>query len=321
MEKNREPYFDNAKFLLVFLVVFGHIIQSYISSNEFMLNIYKFVYTFHMPAFILVSGYFSKGFNRHGYIKKITYKLIFPYLIFQAIYTIYNHFIQDSKIKLNPFDPEWSLWFLISLFCWNLLLFLFTKIPPKLAFTVSLVIALTVGYVDFVNHVLSLSRTLVFFPIFLAGYYLKKEHFDKIRTMKSKLTSIAMLTVVFICCLLIQFDYTWLFGSKPYSYFGEPGVISLVERLGFYCLTFVATFSFLAIIPEKKYFFTRWGTRTLYVYLLHGFAIKFFRHSSTMEWLHNYESLLMVTLLAAVLTCLLSTTFVKKLAEPVIELK
>ncbi len=83
MATSRDSYFDNAKFLLIFLVVFGHIIRSYIHDNDALLHIYKFIYTFHMPAFILISGYFAKGFNRHGYVKKIAWKLIVPYLIFQ----------------------------------------------------------------------------------------------------------------------------------------------------------------------------------------------------------------------------------------------
>lgn len=70
MATSRDSYFDNAKFLLIFLVVFGHIIRSYIHDNDALLHIYKFIYTFHMPAFILISGYFAKGFNRPGYVKK-----------------------------------------------------------------------------------------------------------------------------------------------------------------------------------------------------------------------------------------------------------
>ncbi len=89
MTKSRDSYFDNAKFILIFLVVFGHILRSFINGNEFMLHLYKFIYTFHMPAFILVSGYFAKNFKRKGYVKKLAVKLIIPYLIFQGIYSVF----------------------------------------------------------------------------------------------------------------------------------------------------------------------------------------------------------------------------------------
>ncbi len=55
-----------------------------------MLHLYKFIYTFHMPAFILVSGYFAKNFKRKGYVKKLAVKLIIPYLIFQGIYSVFT---------------------------------------------------------------------------------------------------------------------------------------------------------------------------------------------------------------------------------------
>ncbi len=175
MTKSRDSYFDNAKFILIFLVVFGHILRSFINGNEFMLHLYKFIYTFHMPAFILVSGYFAKNFKRKGYVKKLAVKLIIPYLIFQGIYSVFYYLIQDeSMASVNPIDPQWSLWFLVSLFFWNLSLYPFTKSPKMWALGASRGLAVMIGYLDFISETLSLSRTFVFLPMFLVGFYLKK---------------------------------------------------------------------------------------------------------------------------------------------------
>src|SRR4051812_39736772 len=166
--KQRTFYFDNAKFILIFFVVFGHMLRSFIEDNETIYTIYKVIYTFHMPAFILVSGFFAKGFYQKGYIKKITKKLIIPYLIFQTIYSVFYYFLYgQSEITLDPFNPHWSLWFLISLFCWHLMLLLFAKYNSVVSITVSLAIGLLVGYEDWISNYLSLSRTFVFFPFFL----------------------------------------------------------------------------------------------------------------------------------------------------------
>ncbi|MEM5595768.1 acyltransferase family protein [Niallia circulans] len=59
--KQRDYYFDNAKFILIFFVVFGHFIQSFINDNQNIYTLYKVIYTFHMPAFILISGFLPKG--------------------------------------------------------------------------------------------------------------------------------------------------------------------------------------------------------------------------------------------------------------------
>ncbi|WP_270573899.1 acyltransferase family protein [Bacillus glycinifermentans] len=322
MTNSRDSYFDNAKFLLIFLVVFGHIIRSYINDNDVLLHIYKFIYTFHMPAFILISGYFAKGFNRPGYVKKIAVKLIVPYLIFQGIYTVFYSFIDDQSLTaFNPFEPQWSLWFLLSLFFWNLFLFPFTKLPAAWSFAASLAIAVLVGYIDAVSDTLSLSRTFVFFPVFLAGFYLKREHFKKLKAWKGKQAALAVLAATFVFYFFVDFDYSWLFGSKPYSEFGAVGMKSALNRVALLVLTFGSTFGFMALVPENRYFFTLWGTRTFYVYLLHGFIIKSFRKTGAEEWLADYQSLTVLIIATAVLTFFLSSGFVKTVAQPFIELK
>ncbi|MFV0414475.1 MAG: hypothetical protein ACK5L3_14650 [Oscillospiraceae bacterium] len=58
MEKTRSCYFDNAKFLLILLVVAGHGME--LLGGRFIDAAYKLVYLFHMPAFVVILGYFSK---------------------------------------------------------------------------------------------------------------------------------------------------------------------------------------------------------------------------------------------------------------------
>ncbi|MGM0873312.1 MAG: acyltransferase family protein [Bacillota bacterium] len=320
--KNRDSYFDNAKFFLIILVVFGHIIRSFIDDSQLLMHVYKFVYTFHMPAFILISGYFAKGFRKKGYVKKITKKLILPYLIFQGIYSVYYFFIEkQGAIVLDPLDPHWSLWFLVSLFYWNVLLFVVTKLPTKWALFLAFSVGLAVGYVELISSYLSLSRTFVFFPLFLVGFYLKREHFEAITKAHVRGFSIFLLTITFISYFFIEFDYEWLFGSKSYSHFGEPSVLSAIIRLGFYSLTLITSLSFLSLIPKTHAFYTEWGTRTFYVYLLHGFIIQYMRNSELLDWMKDYQSLTLIIILSVLLTSTLSTNIVKAITQPFIELR
>ncbi|MFS0654378.1 acyltransferase family protein [Bacillus sp. 179-C3.3 HS] len=322
MGATRDHYFDNAKFLLIFLVVFGHLLRSFIHDHDGMLYLYKFIYTFHMPAFVLVSGFFAKGFRKPGFMKKVAMKLIIPYLIFQVIYSVYYYFLQDQSMSsVNPFDPQWSLWFLMSLFFWNLLLIPFSKLPFHWAMVVSLSIALLAGYVDSISHFLSLSRTFVFLPMFLAGFYLKKQHFELIRTHAGKVTAFLILIGVLMFCYFYEFDYSFLFGSQSYASLGDEGLIAAMKRMAWYLLAFAATFSFFALVPTRRFFFTKWGTRTLYVYLLHGFFIKLFRTTWFDDWVLNTASVMILLFITVLLTFTLSSTFVKTVAQPFIELK
>ena len=92
---HREAYFDNAKLLLIFLVVFGHIIQHLKSSIPLADVLYQWVYLFHMPAFVFVSGFFAKGSGKKSYIMKLVKRILLPYVIFQVFYTMYYFIIFD----------------------------------------------------------------------------------------------------------------------------------------------------------------------------------------------------------------------------------
>ncbi|WP_050614567.1 acyltransferase family protein [Bacillus testis] len=316
----RSFFFDNAKFILIFFVVFGHLLRTYIHDADSIYALYKTIYTFHMPAFILVSGFFAKGIYRKGYIVKLFKKLIVPYLIFQGIYSVYFYYLDKAPtIKLDPFEPHWSLWFLISLFFWNMMLLLFSRMKPLYGLTLTILIGLLVGYVDEISNYLSLSRTFVFFPMFLAGYYLKKEHIQKLFTVKIRVASILIFIIVIVGFYLYpDIDYKWLLGSKPYSELNAT--FGMLTRLSCYGLSFLMIACFLSLVPRGRYFFTLFGERTLYVYLLHGFFIQFFRESNLHQYVSSSNVYWILVALAMTLTLLLSSRFVFSMAQPVIEL-
>ncbi|MDQ0413531.1 acyltransferase family protein [Mesobacillus stamsii] len=321
--KQRDYYYDNAKFILIFFVVFGHLLRSFIEDNEMIYNIYKVIYTFHMPAFILVSGFFARGFNKKGYVKKIAQKLILPYFIFQLIYSIFYYFLYSkSTFTIDLLNPHWSLWFLISLFFWNLMLIGFARLSATTGLLIAFGVGLGVGYVDWISNYLSLSRTFVFFPLFLLGYHLTKNHIQALTRPSFKIGALLSFTVVFLGFYFHpEIDYKWLLGSKPYSMMEAATISSMFTRLGFYLLSLLMVFSFLSIVPKKQYFFTELGKNTLYVYLLHGFFIRTFRESEVQNFFHSPERFILLVFIALVLTFILSSKYTAALAQPLIEFK
>ncbi|NEE43848.1 acyltransferase family protein, partial [Streptomyces sp. SID8455] len=61
--KKRDPYFDNVKYLAIVLVAVAHAWEPVMDGSRATRALYMVVYTFHMPAFILISGYFSRTFD------------------------------------------------------------------------------------------------------------------------------------------------------------------------------------------------------------------------------------------------------------------
>lgn len=319
----RDYYFDNAKFILIFFVVFGHLLQSFIQDNEIIHTLYKVIYTFHMPAFILISGFFARGIYDKGYIKKIAKKLIIPYLIFQLVYSIFYYFLfNKSQFSIDPLNPHWSLWFLISLFFWHLMLLGFSRLKPLIGLTLAVIIGLGVGYIDWVSNYLSLSRTFVFFPMFLLGYYLTREHIHLLQKPTIKILTIVPFVITFLFYYFLpDMNYQWLFGSKSYSTLNSSAVLGMFIRLGLYLLSTIMVFCFLTIVPRNQYFFTNLGKNTLYVYLLHGFFIRVFRESNVTSYFSETENFFLLAMASFLLTLFLASRFATALTQPFIELK
>src|SRR5690625_300614 len=268
MERN--AYFDNAKLILIFLVVFGHMIQPFKDDSVFIGTLYIWMYTFHMPAFIFIAGFFAKGSGKMDYIIKLGKKLLIPYLIFQSIYSIYYFFIGKSdSLSGSVFYLHWSLWFLVSLFCWHILLIFFRRIHPVMGVAIAFLIGIIIGYFDQVGHMFSLSRTFVFFPYFLLGYWITEKQMMQLGRKSIKIVSCIVLVVIAIIIYYAPEIHTgWLLASKPYTDLGAPFFGSFA-RLSVYITSIVMLTSVLAWIPSKRYSFTYLGSRTLYVYLIH----------------------------------------------------
>lgn len=60
MQSNRSVFWDIVKGVAILLVVIGHQIQGSCGNTEVFAEdpIFKFIYGFHMPLFMLISGYF-----------------------------------------------------------------------------------------------------------------------------------------------------------------------------------------------------------------------------------------------------------------------
>lgn len=57
---DRVLYLDLLKCFAIFLVIWGHSIQYFKSTAYFDEPIYRIIYSFHMPLFMALSGYFSE---------------------------------------------------------------------------------------------------------------------------------------------------------------------------------------------------------------------------------------------------------------------
>lgn len=316
MERN--AYFDNARVLLIFLVVFGHMIQPFRDGSTELNTLYMWMYTFHMPVFIFLAGFFAKGSGDIKYVLKLSKKLLLPYLIFQVVYSIFYFYIGKEGWQTSLFDPHWSLWFLFSLFSWHMLLYWFKKIPAVLGILIAVQIGLIVGYFGEIGHTFSLSRTLVFFPFFLLGYWLTEKHVMWLKQRAFKLISLVIMSAAAVAIYYApDFNSGWLLASKSYGDLGSPEYGGIARLLVYLTSTLMAM-SVMAWVPTVKSKLTFIGTRTLYVYLLHGFFIQYFREANLFN-VDNIFDLFGLGLLSALIVFILSSKPVLGILQPLVE--
>jgi fucose 4-O-acetylase-like acetyltransferase len=322
---SRSLYLDNAKFILIFLVVFGHVISPLKGKDNVLFTMYSVIFLFHMPAFILISGYFSKGFKKKGHFIKSIKKVLLPYLIFQVIYSVFYYWNgNESYLKFDLLQPHWTLWFLLSLFCWNLFLYVFAKLK-WVGLIIAASIGIGVGYFDHVGSFLSLSRTFVFFPYFLLGYLLEPEHIKLIKKVKFSTGigfAVLLSTMLLFGALFPKDAVPWLLGDTSYAHMGVKEMTDGLIRASQYLITAMVIYGFLALVPASGFKLTVIGERTLYVYLLHGFIIKTIETFVSDDILNSMSDHYVTLVIFSLGVCvLLGSYFTKKYTRPLIELR
>lgn len=263
----RDPFWDALKFALIFLVVYGHIVIL-ADTSSYKVAMFNFIYLFHMPLFVFVSGRFSQIHDRKRYLRSI-WRFLKLLLVFQILYVLLFEQLSLEQLVI----PNYHLWYLLSLAFWRLMIY---TCPNRLLAQRSLVvfacfaISLLAGFIN-VGEPFSLQRTLTHLPFFMLGYYTADIDFKKYVDRIPFLVAVSVLFVVF--CLfffVLQDSYSYVFyGSIPY--WAESSSETL-NRFWGRCLflpsTLLVGLLVMRVVPANTTY-AKWGVRTMFVYIWH----------------------------------------------------
>ncbi len=315
----RDPWLDNARFILITLVAFGHLLEPLLDAHPWLAGGYRFIYAFHMPAFAFLSGAVAHGTVHARLLRSTTFRLLWPYLVFQGLYALAA--LAPAWPDAGPGSittPYWLLWYLLSLACWRLMLPLFAHLRHRLL--IAVLVALAAGCLGGIGYYLSLSRTLVFFPLFLMGWQWAPHWRGRSRPLGVRVLAAGTLAGVFVAALYLPLDPRWLYGSYGYAALGIGLPAGAGLRLLLLGIAAACTLAFLALVPRRHTPFSAPGSRSLGAYVLQGFVIKLAVGTGAMLAVAQWTGVTLVVLLAAasiVLTGLLSSRPVMRLLEPV----
>ena len=293
-DRQREYLFDNYKVLLIILVVIGHFIEPNYEQNPFLYELKWGIVAFHMPAFIFISGYFSKKIPS---IKKMISGLIIPYFVYEILYYLLYTFILDKETGLYFTRPKFSLWYLMALFAWRILAPYVQKIPGK--FALSIAAGLLIGLTNLDNF-LSIPRIVFFFPFFLAGLNFDSSRLTRFRNRKGYIGALTILgaLAVFLFTDERHHSLTPQIFYGRYSYhdleLGNPEGILI--RILCYAVSFLLIYLFMLVLPTEKKSYSYLGERTMAIYIFHGFIYSCLKYGSSVlsSVESNLESILLL---------------------------
>lgn len=317
VKKQRDYLYDNYKAFLIFLVVIGHFIEPAYTNNEFLYTLKWFIFAFHMPAFIFISGYFSK---RELPLKDLVCKLAVPYLVYEVIYYLLYTVLLHKPATLDLLCPKFSLWYILALFVWRAATPYVKKIPHHMI--LAILAGLLIGCSGMKDNFLSIPRILVYYPFFLAGIHFQKEMVARLRDRTIQLLS-ACGILLFTAFLIFDpfhkaLPVKILYGRYSYDTLGQTTLEGMICRLVCYGIGFGLTFAFLSIMWAKQGRLSYIGTRTMGIYLFHGLIYSCLKGTPLLKNVDTLpESLLLVTgtiLLTLFLSAPLFTDFTNKVA-------
>lgn len=293
-DRQREYLFDNYKVLLIILVVIGHFIEPNYEQNPFLYELKWGIVAFHMPAFIFISGYFSKKIPS---AKKMISGLIIPYFVYEILYYLLYTFILDKETGLYFTRPKFSLWYLMALFAWRILAPFVQKIPGK--FVLSIAAGLLIGLTNLDNF-LSIPRIVFFFPFFLAGLNFDSSRLTRFRNRKGYIGALTLLgaLAVFLFTDERHDSLTPQIFYGRYSYhdleLGNPEGILI--RILCYAVSFLLIYLFMLVLPTEKKSYSYLGERTMAIYIFHGFIYSCLKYGSSVlsSVESNLESILLL---------------------------
>ena len=163
-------WWDNIKFVMIVLVVAGHFADTLVAGSKLMQSFYLFIYAFHMPVFLFISGMFYKP-ERIG--RKMIFYMTSGFLL--KIVTYIAQYAAGGKPEFTLLSEMGAPWFMFCMAFYIGIAYILRNSDKRPVIVITMVLAAFAGYDKNIGDFLCISRTLVFLPFFLLGTVIKPD--------------------------------------------------------------------------------------------------------------------------------------------------
>ncbi len=270
MPTQRLVYIDLAKAIAIYLVILGHVLIKLFNVSQNNDILLQTIYEFHMPLFMIMSGFFFKSslkLSVFDFLKKKSIQLLLPSLSCTLICILYlyiSHGACDWRVELIG-----NSWFLKTLFLNYLVTYFLMKIrfPDILLFVVSWVVILLIPH----------SYSLQFNWMYM--YFWMGIFINKYRTqIEDRAKVIFSITIVSFVLLLIYKNYNgYDTDILPMSALLISQIPLLLLKLGLGLTGSLSVLLLCYIICKNELFkldrIASYGCYTLGIYVVQTFII------------------------------------------------
>ena len=267
-QKVRDERIDSVKYCLIVVVIAGHVIEY--SETMTSIIVWKWIYIFHMPLFIFISGYFSRKKDKE--LWPSIWKLLEPLIVFQTVAIITKLINGGETSLIDILTPWYVLWYLLSLIYWRLLL---QVIPESILRNAKLIlptafgISILTGFLP-IDNFLSLHRTFAFLPFFFLGYCMRGKNLF----LPKKYQPLCFMFLILMVAVPLFFPQYLgiLTHSIPFGSIYDGGFYNAAKRMIVFSLAIPMSIAFINVCPNNPWI-ARQGRLTMQYFIYHALAI------------------------------------------------
>lgn len=324
----RINFIDFIKGICMILVIWGHCIEycdpiSYQNNNYYSNPLFEIIYSFHMPLFMLLSGYFfANNFSRSFYsiLRRRFIQLVIPCLTWGIIglFFIYiNSFLSDDTLPSIKYVPYAyiniikNFWFIWAIFLSLIFSFISCKlIKNKIwAFCLSFLILLLLP-----DNSIFTSLFKYMYPFYWLGYLLNNQKYLFLKRRKYIILTTFPLFIILFLFWEIKY-YIYITGMAFYK-LSLPNLtlypIKFNEQIKIvffrYFIGATGSLSIFYILKHLDninnrlfYLIQNIGKRTLGIYIIQSILLEYkliaFNFNSNNIILYNFVSTLITALI------------------------
>lgn len=274
-QKERYIWLDLLKLISIFLVVWGHVIRHCGLSINNWDSVCGWIYSFHMPLFMTLSGYVcTKITDGQSDIHRKFKQLIIPSISLWIICKLIGH--------------NENFWYLKSLFVCYVITVIIYKIRNPYRWLIFTIFCIIIFPITSILPIIGSWKIDFMLPFFILGLYLKKYNLLLSEHIKYALTiSIIFFVIswiywnpnfIYYYSLPTWFDYSALLFNNSHFFHPET-VYKTIYRIS---IGFWGTMTFICgiqLIQQKSKHallrIAKYGKYSLHIYILQSFIVQF----------------------------------------------